>query len=110
MQERQITGKTIKTIEHADDVHFVLNMHALHNAHLLRRVLPRQLVKPRHIQENRLAFHAAAAERLGTQRATRKRVLKAKKAAAKTAKTAAGVEDMEDSSRAQTGSRKRRRT
>ena len=47
VQERQETEKTVKSICHEDDKHFVVNMHALHNATLLRKFLPRNLTAPK---------------------------------------------------------------
>jgi hypothetical protein len=34
------------TITHTDDLHYVLNMHSMHNPHLVRHSLPRSLVQP----------------------------------------------------------------
>lgn len=64
MQERQETSRTTKLIAHKDSSHFVLNMHSLHNAHLLRKVLPRELVAPKPLYENRTARHYEIVESL----------------------------------------------
>ncbi|KAH6867358.1 hypothetical protein BKA70DRAFT_1133414, partial [Coprinopsis sp. MPI-PUGE-AT-0042] len=57
-QEREVTSQEELLIDHASDDHFVLNMHALHNAHLLRRVLERSLYAPRPLYENCQDHHA----------------------------------------------------
>lgn len=46
-QERSTTEILEKAIVHLDDNHFILNMHALHNAALTREALPRSLTEPR---------------------------------------------------------------
>jgi hypothetical protein len=56
-QERQDTSRVVQIIEHADDDHFVINMHAMHNAHHMRWVLSRELIRPRHTHANRAAWH-----------------------------------------------------
>jgi hypothetical protein len=80
-QERHLTERVVQLIQHSDDSHFVLNMHAIHNAHLLRRVLPRHLIQPRHLHEDRLAFHTEAALRLSRTKAEKKAAEQAKKTA-----------------------------
>ncbi|KAJ7474227.1 hypothetical protein FB451DRAFT_1351527 [Mycena latifolia] len=57
VQERQETLQTTKLICHEDDDHFIVNMAALHNATLLRRVLPIALTVPRPIHLDRKAHH-----------------------------------------------------
>jgi hypothetical protein len=56
-QERVISRREVRFIEHTDDEHFVINMHAMHNAHRIRRVLPRELIRPRHLYKNREDWH-----------------------------------------------------
>lgn len=65
-QERTNTTRTIKIIEHANDTHFILNTNSIHHAEMLRRVLPRDLTKPRRLQapNTRRAFHNEVAARL----------------------------------------------
>jgi hypothetical protein len=56
-QERETTNIIIPTLQHANNTHFILNMHALHNAHLVRQVLPQSLVAPSHIYHDWQTFH-----------------------------------------------------
>ena len=46
LQERLTTLRTVPTIEHRPTDRFVINMHALHNASLIRLALDRELVCP----------------------------------------------------------------
>lgn len=67
MQERQETTIRISLIDHQDKTNYVLNMHALHNAHLLRKILPQRLVQPVSLhgdQTAREAHHHAIAATL----------------------------------------------
>ncbi|KZV86368.1 hypothetical protein EXIGLDRAFT_622070, partial [Exidia glandulosa HHB12029] len=52
-QEREETSRTIPVIEHADNDRFIVNMHAFHNAQLLRIALGRNLSRPIRRTENR---------------------------------------------------------
>ncbi len=45
-QERLETDVRQKHLAHSNDARYLLNMHALHNAHLIRDTLPRTLVAP----------------------------------------------------------------
>ncbi|EPQ52923.1 hypothetical protein GLOTRDRAFT_46299 [Gloeophyllum trabeum ATCC 11539] len=64
-QERCPTSLQERCIVHLDDDQFILNMHAIHNAALVREVLPRQLTAPRHyLQPNRSARLAEIARGL----------------------------------------------
>ncbi|EIN03271.1 hypothetical protein PUNSTDRAFT_78462 [Punctularia strigosozonata HHB-11173 SS5] len=61
-QERQESGITERFIEHNEqEQSYVINTHAFHNAHLLRRCLPRSLWEPAPYFEDRKAHHYAAA-------------------------------------------------
>ncbi|THV03123.1 hypothetical protein K435DRAFT_852192 [Dendrothele bispora CBS 962.96] len=57
VQERLETALFQKGVIHTDNDHYLLNMHAFHNIHLIRRTLPRQLIAPQHDQQNQNSFH-----------------------------------------------------
>ena len=42
VQERQTTSRTIETIKHSTDGHYIVNMHVLHNPHILRKLFDRE--------------------------------------------------------------------
>ncbi|KAJ7813468.1 hypothetical protein B0H14DRAFT_2376855, partial [Mycena olivaceomarginata] len=45
-QQRIITDLTELEVKHSPQERYIVNMHALHNAHLLREVFPRFLTAP----------------------------------------------------------------
>ncbi|TFY81246.1 hypothetical protein EWM64_g2769 [Hericium alpestre] len=45
MQERLITAQSRLLVQHSDNIHFIVNMHALHNHKQIRKALPSHLVK-----------------------------------------------------------------
>jgi hypothetical protein len=57
VQEHQETAQTTKMICHEDDKHFVVNTHALHNATLLQKFLPRNLTAPKPLYDDWKARH-----------------------------------------------------
>lgn len=57
MQERQETTRTKQLILHEDEAHFIINLHALHNSHLLRKVLPIHLTTPKPLYADCKARH-----------------------------------------------------
>lgn len=67
MHERVDSGTTRDVILHSNLAQYVVNMHALHNAHLLREVMPRRLVEPIPIHADRQSYHR---QRAATLRAT----------------------------------------
>ncbi|KIJ08370.1 hypothetical protein PAXINDRAFT_88936, partial [Paxillus involutus ATCC 200175] len=56
-QERMDSQIEEHYIEHKDDQHFLLNTHALHNAAILRKTLPRHLTAPIPFITNRCERH-----------------------------------------------------
>ncbi|KAK0453817.1 hypothetical protein EV421DRAFT_1766739, partial [Armillaria borealis] len=56
-QERLSSEATLRVIEHREADHFVVNMHAFHNARLLRKYLPRYLTVPRPLYSDRQQHH-----------------------------------------------------
>ena len=57
MQERTESNNWKACIEHKPLNRFVINTHAFHNAHLLRAALPRSLVVPILLHQDREAKH-----------------------------------------------------
>ncbi len=73
-QERQETNIEVPFIEHADDTHYILNTHALHNGALLRKALPRELTQPMPYIADRTEQHRRMAASLrATHDARRKK-------------------------------------
>jgi hypothetical protein len=64
LQERVESGLTETVIEHHAVDRFVINTHAFHNAHLLRATLPRSLVAPIPLYQDRQAKHTEIAGKL----------------------------------------------
>ncbi|KDR77189.1 hypothetical protein GALMADRAFT_267364 [Galerina marginata CBS 339.88] len=46
-QGRDMTTRTQLSVSHSSDTRYFLNMHALHNANLIRKTLPRELYAPK---------------------------------------------------------------
>ncbi|KAJ7836514.1 hypothetical protein B0H13DRAFT_1913006 [Mycena leptocephala] len=63
-QERIFTDLTELEISHSPEQCFILNMHALHNAHLIRDILPRSLTEPIPYLQDRAASHGRFAAQL----------------------------------------------
>ncbi|TFY66993.1 hypothetical protein EVJ58_g1912 [Rhodofomes roseus] len=57
IQERQTTTRTRTAIKHTDVERYLINMHALHNADLIRKTLPRSLSAPTYYYEDRQTKH-----------------------------------------------------
>src|SRR5260221_7220027 len=64
MQERVESGLVKTYIEHQSLERFIINTHAFHNAHLLRATLPRSLVAPIPLYQDRQAKHNEIAGKL----------------------------------------------
>ncbi|KAJ7767878.1 hypothetical protein DFH07DRAFT_866840 [Mycena maculata] len=97
MQERVESDQTENFIVHKPLDRFIINSHAFHNAHLLRATLPRDLIAPIPLFEQRREKHAEFA---ATFRANR---------ASKAAKRKAGAAKKPKASRKPSGSGKRQR-
>ncbi|TFK90573.1 hypothetical protein K466DRAFT_516936 [Polyporus arcularius HHB13444] len=80
-QERQQSERTEAYIEHRDLQRFIINLHSLHNPHLIRSVLPRELTTPvPQTEELRREQHDKNAHSLRVERAKKKAAANAKKA------------------------------
>lgn len=64
IQERQVTDQMERLVTHKDEDHFVVNTFALHNAMLLRSVLPRSLISPALLYLDRKMHHKELAKKL----------------------------------------------
>jgi hypothetical protein len=64
LQERILTDRTELQTKHSSEPRFILNMHGLHNPHLIREVLPRSLTSPVPYLQDRVASHNRFAEQL----------------------------------------------
>ncbi|THU86209.1 hypothetical protein K435DRAFT_822219 [Dendrothele bispora CBS 962.96] len=56
-QEHKETSQQVSVLAHSNDDNFIVNMHALHNATLLRQLLPRCLTEPKSLHTDRHAYH-----------------------------------------------------
>lgn len=63
-QERLMSTQMQSTIKHSNDDDYIVNMHALHNAQLLRETLPRCLTAPIPYTVDRKAKHDELAAKL----------------------------------------------
>ena len=59
VQERQQTAIEQAVLKHEESDHFVVNTHAMHNAHLVRSALDPELIRPRPLHGDRFAYHRA---------------------------------------------------
>ncbi len=87
-QERMKTKMTERVIKHTDNGKFILNMHALHNAAHIRKVLPRNLTAPKPYIQDRVSLHREAAAQLRDILHARRETTKATKALRKKNTTA----------------------
>ena len=79
MQERVESGQVEVCIEHQPIERFIINMHAFHNAHLIRASLPRSLVVPIPLYPDRQRTHFECAERLRVAQQVKRTAAKARK-------------------------------
>ncbi|KAJ6550496.1 hypothetical protein DFH09DRAFT_1248846 [Mycena vulgaris] len=77
-QERIITDRTELQVIHSAEQQFILNMHGLHNAHLIREVLPRALIAPVPYLQDRCASHLRFATQLRQTEPARRAEIQAK--------------------------------
>lgn len=87
-QERQVTTRQDKMIKHEDDNHFLINTFAIHNATLLQKILPRQLIAPKKLYDNRQLHHAMRAATLRVDQTAKRARTQEKRKATNAAKQA----------------------
>ncbi|KAF8153401.1 hypothetical protein B0H34DRAFT_754825 [Crassisporium funariophilum] len=81
MQERTASRTAEKFIVHNEAARYILNTHALHNAHLIRAALPRDLTVPLPYALDRTAYHHGLAQELRlSQNAKRAKTAEKRKA------------------------------
>lgn len=72
-------------ISHTEDGRYILNLHALHNATHIRRILPRHLTKPQPLYIDREARHHEIATALRVTQESKRTATRAKTKATKDA-------------------------
>jgi hypothetical protein len=75
-------------IGHTNDDHLIVNMFGLHNANLLRKALPRDLVTPVPLYNDRKVHHFAIAANLRVSQTAKRAITQAKRKATLAAKKA----------------------
>lgn len=88
LQERRETTQMQHLVDHADDDHFLINLYGLHNANMVRSILPRHLYAPQPLYSDRKAHHVALAAKLRVTQKTKRAVTQAKRKATIAAKKA----------------------
>ncbi|THV06317.1 hypothetical protein K435DRAFT_645468 [Dendrothele bispora CBS 962.96] len=95
-QERKEINQRVPIIEHVDDNNFIINMHALHNSTLIRKLLPRILTEPVPLHQDRSEFHASiVAEYQKAQEQKRKTTEEKRRATREKNKQAKAVREAE---------------
>ncbi|KAH9912209.1 uncharacterized protein B0H18DRAFT_942872 [Fomitopsis serialis] len=80
IQERVVTARTRLHVTHAETPRYLLNMHALHNADLIRETLPRNLTEPQYYLADRQVQHCRIATALRVTGSVRRKQIAAKAA------------------------------
>ncbi|KAL1694690.1 hypothetical protein GGG16DRAFT_46832 [Schizophyllum commune] len=83
IQERRETDLTVAVIKHRSDDGYIINMHSIHNRHLLNRVLPPSLTRPVPLFENRQQRLQGLAVELASKLKVKRDTTKAKTAETK---------------------------
>ncbi|KAF8519952.1 hypothetical protein JB92DRAFT_3112037 [Gautieria morchelliformis] len=84
-QEREATSPTSPALVHADDMQFVLNLNAIHNADLVHETLPRALTAPEPLHQDRRSYHDRMAAQVWVMRTHKCAQTKAKAKATRSA-------------------------
>ncbi|CUA75716.1 Dynein heavy chain, cytoplasmic [Rhizoctonia solani] len=99
IQERERTSRVLLRVNHSDQVHFIINIHALHNSLRLRRAISPELHLRKALSLDKEEIFSAAIEKMKTNRAEKARIAAAKKAAKAMVEEVvrgAGAGDVED--------------
>lgn len=116
MQERVESDQTENFIVHESLDRFIINSHAFHNAHLLRATLPRDLLAPIPLFEDRKVKHEEFAATLRVNwasKAAKRKAAAAEKPTTRKRKAPAAPVDSEsdeDEDRAGSSNKRRRKT
>ncbi|KAI9062110.1 hypothetical protein FKP32DRAFT_1726132, partial [Trametes sanguinea] len=94
MQERLQSGVMEDVVEHRADVErYIVNMHSLHNPHLIRSILPRSLTAPTPRHADREETHRKFAQQLRKTKAHKQSLALARKEAQQAVKQASSGSD-----------------
>lgn len=96
LQERQPTACMNQLVAHSDDDHFVICMYGLHNANLLWRALPHQLIAPVPLYHDRKAHHHAIAATLWVSQTAKRAITQAKRKVTLVAKKAKKLTEQQE--------------
>ncbi|THU86067.1 hypothetical protein K435DRAFT_684434 [Dendrothele bispora CBS 962.96] len=80
-QERKETSRQVSVLAHSNDDDFIINTHALHNATLLRQLLPRHLTEPKALHVDRHAYHLEVSKKYQDDQEKRRKVTAEKRKA-----------------------------
>lgn len=94
-QEREATTRMVSLIKHVDDGHFIVNIHALHNAHLIRAIFPSSLIVTPQLSDDRVQLHNNLASILRESSKEKKAKANEKRQATAAAKAKAKVQTTE---------------
>ena len=80
IQERQKTSRVVETIKHSPDGRYIVNMHVLHNPHILRKLFDRESYSIPAI-DDRVSLHKQYATEYRAQQAKKSKGKNADKGA-----------------------------
>jgi hypothetical protein len=81
IQEYEETVKVRYQVQHSDNSHFIINLHGIHNAQLIRRALPSNLYIRRAQTSDPEAIFQSAVEKLSISKVQKARLAAARKQA-----------------------------
>lgn len=92
-QEREATTRTVSLVKHNDDGHFIVNVHALHGAHLIRAVFPPDLMEIPPLSDDRVQMRNNLASMLRESKKEKKEKANEKRKATAAAKAKAKAKE-----------------